>query len=217
MRVFSNSFSRGCTLGRSWAVEEAQEQVNRNTPVSRTPTVAPGSPARERTLLRGRRAGGPQKLLGPPTARVNYAVRGPCEDAEVVGTWRPCSRRNEAAWGSCVVGGVTGVFQTVASRATFRKPRPGHLLKGLAGKAPSLSHSTLPPPLPFRRSCAPKASSLPILSPPLAPAQSHGTTQGCRSGEVFPRCTAAGGAPARLPHQEQPRSPDRPRDGREQE
>jgi hypothetical protein len=38
MRVFSNSFSRGCTLGRSWAVEEAQEQVDRDTPVSRTLT-----------------------------------------------------------------------------------------------------------------------------------------------------------------------------------
>jgi hypothetical protein len=71
MRVFSNSFGCGRTLGRSWAVEGAQEQVDWDTPVSRTPTVAPGSPVRERTLLRGRRAGGPQKLLGPPTARVN--------------------------------------------------------------------------------------------------------------------------------------------------
>jgi hypothetical protein len=26
--------------------------------------------------------------------------------------WRPCSRQNEAAWRSCVVGGVTGVFRT---------------------------------------------------------------------------------------------------------
>jgi hypothetical protein len=39
MRVFSNSFGHGCTLGRSWAIEEAQEQVDRNTPVSRTPTI----------------------------------------------------------------------------------------------------------------------------------------------------------------------------------
>jgi hypothetical protein len=38
MRVFSNSFGRGCTLGRSWAIEEAQEQVDRDTPVSKTPT-----------------------------------------------------------------------------------------------------------------------------------------------------------------------------------
>jgi hypothetical protein len=38
MRVFSNSFGRGCTLGQSWAVEAAQEQVDRDTPVSRTPT-----------------------------------------------------------------------------------------------------------------------------------------------------------------------------------
>jgi hypothetical protein len=45
--------------------------VDRDTPVSRTPTVAPGSLARERALLRERRARGPQKLLGPPTARVN--------------------------------------------------------------------------------------------------------------------------------------------------
>jgi hypothetical protein len=58
-------------LGRSWAVEGAQEQVDRDTPVSRTPTVAPGSLARERALLREQRVRGPQKLLGPPTARVN--------------------------------------------------------------------------------------------------------------------------------------------------
>jgi hypothetical protein len=38
MRVFSNSFGHRCTLGRSWAVEEAQEQVDRDTLVSRTPT-----------------------------------------------------------------------------------------------------------------------------------------------------------------------------------
>jgi hypothetical protein len=59
MRVFSNSFGRRCTLGQSWAVEEAQEWVDRDTPVSKTPIVAPGSLARERTLLRGRRAEGP--------------------------------------------------------------------------------------------------------------------------------------------------------------
>jgi hypothetical protein len=62
--------------------------MDQDTPVSRTPTVASGSLARERTHLRERRAGGPQKLLGPPTARVNHVVRGLCEDAEVVGTWR---------------------------------------------------------------------------------------------------------------------------------
>jgi hypothetical protein len=45
--------------------------VDRDTPVSRTPTVAPGSLARERALLGERRARGPQKLLGPPTARIN--------------------------------------------------------------------------------------------------------------------------------------------------
>jgi hypothetical protein len=45
--------------------------VDRDTPLSRTPTVAPTSPAHERTLLRERRARGPQKLLGPPTACVN--------------------------------------------------------------------------------------------------------------------------------------------------
>jgi hypothetical protein len=38
MRVFSNSFGCGCTLGRSWAIEGAQEQVDRDTPVSITPT-----------------------------------------------------------------------------------------------------------------------------------------------------------------------------------
>jgi hypothetical protein len=45
--------------------------VDWDTPVSRTPTVAPRSLARECALLRERRARGPQKLLGPPTARVN--------------------------------------------------------------------------------------------------------------------------------------------------
>jgi hypothetical protein len=45
--------------------------VDRDTPVSRTPTVAPESLARKRTLLRERRVRGPQKLLGPPTTRVN--------------------------------------------------------------------------------------------------------------------------------------------------
>jgi hypothetical protein len=88
MRVFSNSFGHHCTPGQSWAIEEAQEQVDRDTSVSRTPTVAPGSSAHERTLLRGRRVGGPQKLLGPPTGRVNRAVRGPCEDAEAADAWR---------------------------------------------------------------------------------------------------------------------------------
>jgi hypothetical protein len=34
--------------------------VDQDTPVSRTPTVAPGSPAHERTLLRERRAGAPR-------------------------------------------------------------------------------------------------------------------------------------------------------------
>jgi hypothetical protein len=61
----------GLPLGRSWAVEGAQEQVDRDTPVSRTPTVAPGILARKRALSRERRARVPQKLLGPPTARVN--------------------------------------------------------------------------------------------------------------------------------------------------
>jgi hypothetical protein len=45
--------------------------VDRDTPVSRTPIVAPGSLARECALLRERRARGPQKLLGPPTACIN--------------------------------------------------------------------------------------------------------------------------------------------------
>jgi hypothetical protein len=52
-RVFSNSFGRRCTLGRSWAIEEAQEQVDWDTPVSRTLIVALGSLAHECTLLRG--------------------------------------------------------------------------------------------------------------------------------------------------------------------
>jgi hypothetical protein len=68
MRVFSIGL-RSSFL--PWAVEGAQEQVDRDTSVSKTPTVAPGSLAHERALLRERRARGPHKLLGPPTARVN--------------------------------------------------------------------------------------------------------------------------------------------------
>jgi hypothetical protein len=45
--------------------------VDRDTPISRTPTVALGSLARKRALLREQRVRGPQKLLGPPTACVN--------------------------------------------------------------------------------------------------------------------------------------------------
>jgi hypothetical protein len=45
--------------------------VDRDTPVSRTPIVAPVSLARKCALLRERRVRGPQKLLGPPTACVN--------------------------------------------------------------------------------------------------------------------------------------------------
>jgi hypothetical protein len=45
--------------------------VDRDTPVSRTPIVASGSLARERALSWERRVRGPQKLLGPPMARVN--------------------------------------------------------------------------------------------------------------------------------------------------
>jgi hypothetical protein len=71
--------------------------VDRDTPVSRTLKVAPGSLARERALLRERRARGPQKLLGPPTARVNRAVGGPCEGAEAADAWRPYSWRDETA------------------------------------------------------------------------------------------------------------------------
>jgi hypothetical protein len=40
MRVFSNGFGHRCTLGQSWAIEEAQEQVDRDTPVSRTLTTS---------------------------------------------------------------------------------------------------------------------------------------------------------------------------------
>jgi hypothetical protein len=47
-------------LGQSWAVEVAQEQVDRDTPISSTPTVAPGSLAHERALSRERRVRGPQ-------------------------------------------------------------------------------------------------------------------------------------------------------------
>jgi hypothetical protein len=61
----------GLPLGRSWAIEGAHEQVDRDTSVSRTPTVAPGSLTRKHALSREQRVRGPQKLLGPPTARVN--------------------------------------------------------------------------------------------------------------------------------------------------
>jgi hypothetical protein len=112
--------------------------VDWDTPVSRTPIVSPGSLARERTLLRGQRAGGPQKLLGPPTARVNRAVRGPCEDAEVVGTWRPCGWRSEATGRSCVVGGVMGIFEPSHQGRHFRnRALPPTLKLSREGSSPS--------------------------------------------------------------------------------
>jgi hypothetical protein len=55
----------GLPLGRSWAVEGAQEQVDQDTPVSRTPIVALGSLAHERALLRERRVRGPPEATGP--------------------------------------------------------------------------------------------------------------------------------------------------------
>jgi hypothetical protein len=45
---------------------------------------------------------GPPKLLGPPTARVNRAVRGPCEEAETADAWRGRSWRDEAAGNATV-------------------------------------------------------------------------------------------------------------------
>jgi hypothetical protein len=76
--------------------------VDWDTPVFRTPIVAPGSLAHERALLRERRARGPQKQLGPPTARVNRAVRGPCEDARAADAWRPCNWRDKTAGDAAV-------------------------------------------------------------------------------------------------------------------
>jgi hypothetical protein len=55
----------GLPLGRSWAVEGAQEQVDRDTLVSRTPTVAPGSPARKRALFLGVKGQGPTEAARP--------------------------------------------------------------------------------------------------------------------------------------------------------
>jgi hypothetical protein len=43
----------------SWTVEAAQEQVDRDILVSKTPTVAPGSLALKRALPRERRVRGP--------------------------------------------------------------------------------------------------------------------------------------------------------------
>jgi hypothetical protein len=45
---------------------------------------------------------GPPKLLGPPTARVNRAVRGPCEEVEAPDAWRGCSWRDGTASNAAV-------------------------------------------------------------------------------------------------------------------
>jgi hypothetical protein len=96
MRVFSTElWSSFLPWVEVWPLKEPRSWWIGIPPVSRTPTVAPGSLARERALLRERRARGPQKLLGPPTACVNRAVRGPCEDAEAADAWHPYSWRDE--------------------------------------------------------------------------------------------------------------------------
>jgi hypothetical protein len=71
MRVFSAGFR---SLSHPWAEAGLLKGPRSRWTgylVSRTPTVAPRSLASEHALLRERRVRGPQKLLGPPTARVN--------------------------------------------------------------------------------------------------------------------------------------------------
>jgi hypothetical protein len=62
--------------GPKLEVDGAEKQVDRDTLVSRTLTVAPGSLAYERALSRERRAGGPPEAAGPSN-----------------GTHQPCDQR----------------------------------------------------------------------------------------------------------------------------
>jgi hypothetical protein len=68
-RLLVRVFSAGLrSLIYPWAKAgplRTQEQVDRDTPVSRTPIVAPRSLARKRALSRERRVRGPQKAAGP--------------------------------------------------------------------------------------------------------------------------------------------------------
>jgi hypothetical protein len=76
-------FGRRFTPGPKLAVEGAQEQVDRDTPVSRTPTIAPGSLARKRALSRKRRVRAPRSCWSLQRHASTRAVRGPCEDAKL--------------------------------------------------------------------------------------------------------------------------------------
>jgi hypothetical protein len=70
-------------LGQSWVIKGALEQVDQVTPVSRTPTVAPGSLACKRALSRERRVRAPRRCWALQRHASTHAVRGPCEDVEL--------------------------------------------------------------------------------------------------------------------------------------
>jgi hypothetical protein len=183
--------------------------VDRDTSVSRTPTVALGSLARERAFLRERRARGPQKLLGPPTARVNRAVRGSCEDAEAADAWRPCSWRDEMA-GDAVVPEASNVMMArrfAAERCAnasvpalgFDATAPAAPLKQslleTSGTSPSSSSATSSSTTP--KLMDPSASS--AAAETSSGAKHRGRPPGSRNKEKVPaRWTPGAGGPLRL-------------------
>jgi hypothetical protein len=77
----------GLPLGQSWAVEGAQEQVDQDTQVSRTPIVAPGSLARKRAPRGSEGSGPPRSSWALQWHASTCAVRGPRENAEAIDTW----------------------------------------------------------------------------------------------------------------------------------
>jgi hypothetical protein len=64
--------------------------VDRDTPVSRTSTVAPESLARKHDLLREQRVRGSQKLLGPPTAELQTRGATAVGETKRRGDRAPC-------------------------------------------------------------------------------------------------------------------------------
>jgi hypothetical protein len=95
---------------------------------------SPREPGSRTRPLEGAKGQGPPEAAGPSNGTRQCAVRGPCEDAEVADVWNDCSWRDEAAWRSCAVQGLTGVsnrrikgdvLETVPSLPPLKLSREG--------------------------------------------------------------------------------------------
>jgi hypothetical protein len=141
-------------LGRSWAIEVAQEQVDRDTSISRIPTVAPGSLPANATSRGSEGSGAPSSCWALQRHASMHAVRGPCEDAEATDTWHGLGWRDEAVSNAAVPNasnrhdGASLHCRSTAPTLRFphwnltlqRRPPP---LKG-ASSMPSALHLPLP-------------------------------------------------------------------------